>query len=171
VLEIFAGNCCASLIVHNKLQNLLNNNQIPNWICTDVVNYNNLPDLPTNMKFDELHSVDAVAQYGTHSNVLLLISPPPYSPPSNSPNDVDFGYGDYYACYDFIAQTLELETFVTKYIIIVGELGASDGSAGIYQYLTTHKNLNLVQRNMLDKGKDPFGGPVEKELFVFEIHV
>ena len=172
VLELFAGNCCASLITHNTLQNLLDTIQTPNWRCTDIVNYNNLPNLPTNIIFDELHCVDAVARYGPNANVLLLISPPPHSAPrDNKKNDGDLGYGDYYACHDFITQTLELETFVTKYIIFVGELGASDGSEGIYLYLTIHKNLNLLERAMLDEGEDPFGGPIEKELFIFEIHV
>jgi len=57
----------------------------------------------------------------------------------------------------------------TKYIIFIGELGASDGSEGMYKYLTLHPRLKTVVREILSNGNGLIGGPIIKEVFVFEI--
>lgn len=64
VLEIFSGNCIASLIVQNILDT-------ENWICTDAIDHKCKPD---KIIFDKLNSVDAVGKYGDKSNILLMIS-------------------------------------------------------------------------------------------------
>ena len=73
-------------------------------------------------------SDDAVKNYIGDIDILLIISPPP--------ND---GYMDYYAIKEY-----ELKSQSSpKYLIFIGELGASDGTTGIYQYLTNqHKKLS-----------------------------
>jgi hypothetical protein len=163
VLEIFSGNGCASLGARNNIGLL--DMKMPNWVCTDVVDFKK-PEFPDGMVFDKLTTVDAVEKYGCESNVLLMISPPPYP---HTDKTGDLGYADYYACFDFIKQTLENPS--TKFIIFVGELGAADGSSGMYKYLTTHPHLDSVCREMVDKYKDMFGGFCEKELFIFAIRI
>jgi hypothetical protein len=159
ILDIFSGNCQASLIVHNSI-----NSFGRTWICTDIIDFKSKPEFPVNMIFDKLNPVGAVEKYGSQSNILLMISPPPFPNPSAK----DLGYADYYSCFDYIAQTLK-DHSVAKYIIFVGELGASDGSKGMYKYLIEHPNLDLVCREMLTMDPDIFGDPCEKELFIFSI--
>jgi hypothetical protein len=86
-----------------------------------------------------------------------MISPPPVT------EDAANGYGDYFA----VKKWLELP-ISNKYIIFVGELGASDGSTGMYKYMLNHPKLKLVVRSMIYLGKDIFDGKCEKELFIFE---
>ena len=87
VLEIMAGNRVASDIIFDCIEP-----HIKTWITTDIVNYPSDSKLP----FYQLHTVDAVAQYGKQSNILLMISPMPFC------YDHKAKYADYYACYDFI---------------------------------------------------------------------
>jgi len=72
-------------------------------------------------------------------------------------------YGDYFACRDFI-KNIDRE----KYIVFIGELGASDGSEGMYLYLLEKPMLTCSSRIMIYLGKDSFGGNLEKELFIFK---
>lgn len=153
VLEVFAGNCYASQIIYNGIKD-----KVLSWICTDAINFPK-PVLPDSMRFEQLNSVQAVTKFGNEADILLMISPPPFP----SLDKKSLGYGDYYACYDFINQNKE------KYIFFIGELGVSDGSVGMYKYLTTHPKLTLICRAMLDSNVDVFGDPGEKELFIFLI--
>jgi hypothetical protein len=161
IIDIFSGNLCASVLIHKFLEE-----KVTRWICTDAVNYKFIPEPTCKIKYEQLNVVDAVAKHGVESNILLMISPPP-----TNNNRSDLGCGDYYACFDYINQSLKNEQikFITKYIIFIGELGASDGTEGIYDYLMNHKNLNLVCRELLSKENDMFGGSLEKELFIFKI--
>lgn len=152
ILEVFAGNCCASQIIYRAIKD-----QVISWICTDAININKTI-VSDKMRFEHLNAVQGVAKFGNEANVLLLISPPPYS----STKEGDLGYGDYYACHDFLHNNQR-----QKYIIFIGELGASDGSQGMYKYLTLHPDLNLITRVMLDNSPDVFGDLGEKELFIF----
>ena len=138
------------------------------------------------MVFSELSSVGAVTAYGLSSQILLMISPPPYGIDLRSKKIMDDKKGnlipdlpnfcDYYACYDFI----ELYTGLMskhklnepKYIIFIGNLGGSDGSMNMYSYLMNHPNLSLVKRKLLptyhqlsehEDGRD-------KELFIFKLY-
>lgn len=164
VLEIMAGNCVASFYVMTAFlrANLIKNNQ-PSWLSTDICTYSSRL---ANVPFLELNSVDAVEKKGKDANILLLISAPPYSV-SSFDDEKLHGYGDYYAIKTFIDMTKPSEK---KYIIIIGELGASDGSEGMYLYMTDHKNLVLEKRVLLTPNMiSPFGDPLEKELFIFQI--
>ena len=161
VLEIMAGNCAASSIVHTIL-----NDQIDVWLSTDIISYSTkLSSIP----FQECHSVEAVEKHSSDKNVLLLISPPPageYDIIEEKFTELQ-GYGDYYACHDFIEKAKCSSE--DKYIVFVGELGASDGSIGMYNYMISHSNLELVERVMLQKSPNQFGDFIEKELFIFKI--
>ena len=102
------------------------------------------------MLFDKLPSEKAVIKYGKEVNVLLLISPLPNN------------YMDYYAIKEF-------ELIGGKYIVYIGELGASDGGEGMYNYMINESSWKLLSRDLLLKTRDIlFGGDVEKEIFLFE---
>lgn len=151
ILEIMAGNGCASEIVCNKLETSLN---IEKWTATDI---QNLPQSGSILVIPECDSVEAISRYGKTHNTLLMISPPP----SSNKSDIN-GYGDYFA----IKKWTELDN--SQYIIIVGELGASDGSEGMYGFMMTHPVWKCVERKMAYLGTDMFGGNIEKEVFIFE---
>lgn len=86
-----------------------------------------------------------------------MVSPPPVTEKD------EFGYADYFA----IKQWTNIPS--TKYIIIVGELGASDGSAGMYKYMLENEIWALKCREkVLFKIDEIFGGTIEKEVFIFD---
>lgn len=125
VLEIMAGNCVASGIIKPYIDH-------EKWICTDLF-------APS----EELDAIEAVEKYGEWADVLMIISPPPYSQHTNENGTLIFngGYGDYFACKKFINKAKK-----EKFIIILGELGAGDGTEGIYNYLLEHPKLKLITR-------------------------
>lgn len=101
---------------------------------------------------EQLNAEDAVIKYHASGlNTLLMISPPP-----------GHIYGDYFCIEKWsLCPT-------AKYIIFVGELGASDGSEGLYKYLMEHSIWKLVYRSEFSKTPDIMPGNwVIKELFVF----
>ena len=117
ILEIFSGNCVASIDIFNELKP-------ESWVCTDITRYHDNLNLKRNMIFDKLNTIEAIQKYGKSANILIMVSAP-------------FGdhYADYYACNDFIQQAQSLYYVgKPKYIIFIGELGASDGSNGMYKY-------------------------------------
>jgi hypothetical protein len=164
VLEINAGNCVASKIFKDiliiKFPNI-------NWISTDIITYSSrLSEIP----FEELDQIQAVHKFGSISNILLVISPIPCSYNIDDTKGL-IGYGDYYACYDFI-NGAKIEEI--KYIIYIGGLGTTDGSPGTYKYLIKHPQLKLEKRIMLESRQiiiDEYGASLfEKELFIFKIY-
>lgn len=161
VLDIMCGNCAASKMIFDEIADLTTQ-----WISTDIINWNknNIPEL---FVFEQMNTVDSIVKFGLQSNVLLIVSPPPAHLNTQKINECS-GFGDYFACYDFIAQTLECKQ--QKFIIFVGELGASDGTEGMYNYMNTHPNLLLIERSMVHIRPSVSGDNVEKELFVYEIH-
>lgn len=94
---------------------------------------------------------DAIDIVGDKVDTLLMISPPPGEE-----------YGDYFCIKKWTEQPH------AKYLIFVGELGASDGSSGMYQYLTRHPVWKSIYREMFAGSSDIMGGPVIKEIFVFQ---
>jgi len=144
ILEVGSGNGHNSLFVKTLIEKELKIN--PTFIATDLQEHSD-----QEMKILKLSSERAVRHYGDKSNILLLISPPPNC------------YMDYYAISEFESSTSD-----PKYIIYFGELGASDGGVGMYQYMMNLSKWNLVQRDMIYKMTDSYGGPLEKELFLFK---
>lgn len=153
ILEVMCGNCCASLIIKEGLLKF-----IDTWKHTDIVNYSKRPK---ELDFSCVNTVDAVRLFGEEANILLLISPPPVSIEKIKKG---MALGDYYAIHDFIEQTKK-----ERFVIFVGELGASDGTEGMYKYLLNNEQLTLEHRRVLSQDVDMFGGPVIKELFIFKI--
>lgn len=143
ILEIGAGNGKNSKVFITNFANKVENVE---YKGTDLFSYPN-PEMEVESGLD---SKTAVERYGADRNVLLMISPPPKV------------YVDLYAIRPF-----ELMDGV-RYLIFVGELGASDGGEGMYNYLMTHPVWKLEERKMLVRSRDIFGGPCEKELFIFK---
>lgn len=167
ILDIYSGNGCASKLLYDQLQTI--DLQVTH-ILTDIITYPNR--LIFGAKFSELNTIDAVAQYGEETNILILISPPPSSDSiindseNHKETNIDYGYSDYYAIQNYIELCNEK---AHRYIVFIGELGASDGSTGLYRFMMEHQQLQLQLRKMLQSGCDFFGGPIEKELFIFHI--
>jgi len=124
--------------------------------------------------FDQCDTIDAITRHGTVSNTLLMISPSPTKPPESEESlvgirDKAIGLADYYACNEYIKQTSSLEGVNReKYIIIVGELGASDGTIGIYKYLMEHPNLKLIYKNRILFGPAVVWGAAIKEVYILK---
>jgi len=157
-LEIFAGNCEASKIIFKKLKELEGVGKKLLWLATDIYDYPK--KIEREIKFCQSNAVDSVGRFGSASNVLIAISPQPF--PSYSQGC----FCDYFAITDFIEMKRELAT--PSYVIIVGELGASDGSEGTYLAFTTHPLLRLVMKVVLME-QYRIGGMIYKELFIFEV--
>ena len=148
ILEVGSGNRAATKIVTDCFKD-----HILGIITTDIAPH---PTDYPEIRFDNVHSVGAVSKYGNWANTLLLISP--------LPGEIDSpaSLSDYYACHDFIESGRK-----GKMIIFIGELGASDGTSGMYRYLMDHNRLELKKRDIVSKSVDCFGGPTEKEVFIF----
>ena len=106
-------------------------------------------------RVEKLLSHEAVEKYMNDPDIaiLLMVSPPPET------------YSDYYAIKSWERRP------ETKYVIFIGELGASDGGRGMYRYMIYDSDWRLVYRVLLCRTVDPLIGPVEKELFIFAINI
>ena len=157
VLEPFAGNGVASKIIHNKLSKLNSNIIIKS---TDVQDLSEFVDESSHPVEFGINSVDTIRKYSADGyNVLMMISPPPAT---TSPT-VKSDYADYFA----IKAWEQVPT--AKYICFIGELGASDGCEGLYDYMCVDNKTWLLDcREMLVRTTDITGGPCEKELFIFK---
>ena len=157
ILEPFAGNGVATKIIYNELSKL-----DPNIIIksTDIQDLSEFVDESSHPVEFGINSVDTVRKYSADGyNVLMMISPPP----STMSKTVKSDYADYFA----IKAWEQVPT--AKYICFIGELGASDGCEGLYDYMCVNNKTWLLDcREMLVKIKDITGGPCEKELFIFK---
>lgn len=148
ILDVFSGNGVAS----NIIQTILN----VEMKSTDALDLSRVTDDSSYPVEYNLTGADAVRKYARHNyNTLLMVSPPPSSPEEEN-------YGDYYT----IREWSKVKS--AKLFIFIGEMGASDGSEGLYHYMM-HDNpyWKLGERHMLYKASDGCGGNVEKELFIF----
>ena len=160
ILETMAGNCEASFICYSIFRDY-----VIHWWATDHTRFEIKRTFPESFTFVQCDSVAAVQRLGNSADILLMISPP-CSMPIKETDDV-CGFADYYACHDFIQMSIGQPK--PKYIIFVGELGASDGTEGMYNYMLKHPRLFLSSRVMLTKGVLGVMGDYEKELFIFQI--
>jgi hypothetical protein len=158
ILEIGSGNGIVSKMISNDLKKLN-----INLIGTDLIDFNS-----SCYEIDIINSVDAIIKYGTISDILLLFSPLPCCSKFNEESQCYNGYYDYFAIHDYIKISTK-----NNYIIFIGELGAGDGSSGLYLYLLEHEKLELLERVMISKVPDTFTneGFIEKEFFLFQIKV
>jgi len=155
ILEPYAGNGVASNIIYKKLAE-----EFPNLIMksTDIQNLSDyIDDSSYPVEFD-LNSVDTIEKYSQDGfNILMMVSPPPGSGNRN------YDYCDYFAIKSW-SQIPSAEL-----LIFVGELGASDGCEGLYDYLIENNpNWSLEFRKIIYSCIDSLGGPCEKEVFIFK---
>jgi hypothetical protein len=161
VLEVFAGNCKASECLIDCVRPM-----ISKWICTDIADYTR-PDLTGVMSFEQLHSVAAVAKHGAEADILVMICPPCAPLPSGG-NVSRSTFADYYACYDFIA--LAQRAAWPKFIVFVGEVGAADGTVGMYRYLLCNDQLSVILRVEINRSVDILGGVCSREMIILEVN-
>jgi hypothetical protein len=148
ILEPFAGQGIASNIIQKRL-----NVEIRSTDILDLSKYMDESSYPVEFG---LSGVDTVEKYYIDGyNTLMMISPPPESAEDNPL------YGDYFT----IRAWTNVES--AKLFIFIGEMGASDGSEGLYDYMINHPIWKLDYRKMLYRCEDVVGGPCEKELFIF----
>jgi len=173
ILEVMYGNGYATNIV---IQILIQKGiKVNNYVATDIIDYTTRKDLDLpniNFKFDKLDTIDAIEKYSETSNTLLIISPPPSLSVSTlkemMENEYEFGYADFYACHEFIKSKKNSKN--DNYIIIIGELGASDGTEGIYHYLMNNKEIKLIHENVVSKTSDIIFGAIIKSIYVFKLN-
>ena len=148
ILEPFAGNGVASKIIYDKLKTEINV-ELKSTDFQDLSEFMN--DNSHQVEFN-LNAYETIEKYGNDYNVLMMISPPP----TEFSRHIDY--------FSFNKWKNNGEVF-----IFIGELGASDGSKGMYKYLleTMSFEWKLELRVMLSK-KETIMGLVEKELFIFK---
>lgn len=148
ILDVFSGNGVASTIIQKKM-----NVEMKSTDALDLSSY--LDETSHPVEFN-LTGVEAVKKYSSDNyNTLLMICPPPTS-------DKDSNYSDYFTIKEWSVVKS------AKLFIFVGEMGASDGSQGLYHYmLDDNPYWKLEERKMLDMACDVFSGDIEKELFIF----
>jgi hypothetical protein len=143
ISEVCAGNGKASFILKNEIQKIIR----CSIISTDLFEYPQ--QHPEHVVLHNIDSRNAILNFGLETNVLLLISPPPSQ------------------LVDYFAITEWEKLPGRRYIIYIGELGASDGAEGMYRYMMESPIWTCPLRSKISDGIDIFGGKVEKELFVF----
>ena len=150
VLELMAGNCVASKCVQKYINYV-------KWISTDI-------DKSDCVDCLEKDAIDAIEEFGNQSDLLIMISPPPS--PSIKDDSPSLGYGDFFACDYFIKNSNRI-----KYIIIIGELGASDGTGGMYDFLMNNEKLDCVIRKVIKRSVVQIIDDVcTKEVFIFKMN-
>lgn len=167
ILDSFAGNGIASKIIHDEIRSGLvqskkNEKYEFRYIATDIQEELNkkLTLRSFNVEFP-LDCIQAIEKY-QDSNVLLIVSPPPSSwTPDGNEGSEPTGFADYFA----VKKWTELNKPI---LIMIGEIGLSDGTKGMYQFMMNHKNWKLYKRSVLAAKNDLFGNYVQKEIFIFE---
>ena len=155
ILEPFAGNGVATNVIYKKLTEL----KLKDFVIksTDIQNLSQYVDESSYPVEFGLNSVETIEKYQFDDfNILMMISPPPMFMIKEMSN-----YADYFA----IKQWARVST--AKLVIFIGELGASDGSIGLYSYMMNNKLWQLDYRTMIENG-NTITGPYEKELFIFK---
>lgn len=149
ILEPYAGNGYASKIFLDTLSK----KYTVNMKSTDITNFKETSNENCcNVEFG-INSYDTVVKYNNNYDILLLNS----VPPSNN-------YSDFFCINKW------LEHPNSKYLIFCGELGASDGSEGLYHYLLTtcSDKLQLDVRKTYFYQHDPMFDDCYKEVFIFK---
>lgn len=164
ILEPFAGNGVGTKIVYDELtKNIIKptNITIKSTDVQDLTQYNSDKSYPVEYG---LNAVETVKKYGVENyNILMMISPPPSSTVDELNLPKTFGYCDYFAIKEWEKMPN------AKLLVFVGELGASDGSEGLYKYLIVNNPFwQLEYRQIIYLSKDIFGLDLEKELFIFK---
>ena len=159
VLEIMAGNCSGSRILLNTIKKKIN---VKKWISTDIIDFTkNIKE--KEIEFYKLNGLESVQKFNGKADILLVMCPPPNKLMMNNCIN-SMALCDYYSIVEFI----ELNIRKDKHIVFIGELGSSDGTEGLYNFILTNIKIKLLHREMLITAYNQFG-IIEKEIFIFKI--
>ena len=154
ILEVFCGNCITSSFIQGHINALI-------YIATDINEYECEIDNHT-IQFECHSASDSVITFGESANVLLMVCPPP----SSSMQEGNC-YQDYHAIKLFIE--LNKNKSEDKWIVFVGELGAGDGSEGMYMYLLNDcQDIILEHRETIYLYEDSMNY-LHREIFIFKL--
>jgi hypothetical protein len=190
ILEIFAGDCTISKIFFDEIKS---NVKSCAWLSTELFVYKKRE---SSVDFLRCNAIDSVVRKGQWSNVLLMVSPPFHLKEilkrfeddngnvnennehenkkikidgrDNNKEKIYLGYGDYYACHDYIEQTQPNER---KYVIYVGAFSPLDGSQGMYKYLTENEFLKLEYREVFLEFPNRDDLDSDKKQYEFAVHI
>jgi hypothetical protein len=137
MVDVGSGNGYNTNIV-NSLKNVYK------IYATDILEHT-----PTFYEIEHMESSKAVITYIKKCEILMMISPAK-------------NYMDIYAINEL--EKLCEEHSEHRYLVFIGEMGASDGSDGIYKYLIDNEanKWEEITRYMIDESLDIFGSPCEK---------
>jgi len=153
ILEVASGNGYNTDIVYNCVKANMISDAGFSFIATDLLEHQpSFFNVEPNMASEK-----AVEKYGDTTDVLLLISPPPNV------------YVDFYAIRTFELIHKDTDPTKQKYVIFFGELGASDGGPGMYNYMINGDTWKLLYRKVILSGTDMFDGQYDKELFLWSL--
>lgn len=156
IIEPFAGNGVASKIIYDKIIEFI---PTINYIASDIQDLNTIVDANClNVEFN-IDCVDSIDKHQENSQVLMLVSPPPYTYTYNG--EEPCGFSDYFSIKRW-------EELGKKILIYIGEMGFTDGTSGMYDYMMNHNVWKLKFRKVLIEKNDLFGRLVKKEIFIFE---
>ena len=145
VLEVFSGNGVASMMIYDAIKSL-----VTSFTSTDILDMKKFYTSP-GIEFGQFSAPEAVERYGAKANVLLMVSPIPGN-----------HFQDLYAIIGFMQQHLGTVFF----IVFVGELGASDGSEGIYDYMDKHPEVEIISwSSIAKKGEKKIGDTQRDKLY------
>lgn len=164
ILEIGGGNGFNTKLVFDSLSEL-GSLDVPKefkLISTDLFEY----ETKYYQVESDILSHEAVKKYSGQFNILLMISP------MYNSHGV-YSYMDYYAIKEF--ELIDMKEI--KYIIFIGELGASDGTVGMYKYMLESSYWRLIYRNKVNVCEQCIDDyycdydNIEKEFFIFDNQV
>jgi hypothetical protein len=159
VLEIMAGNCSGSRILFNTVKKIVS---VKKWISTDIIDFTKKIK-EEEIEFYKLNGLKSVRKFTNEADILLLMCPPPNKLIMN--NCINpMALCDYYSIVEFI----DLNAGKGKLIVMIGEIGASSATEGMYHFMLGNSKIKLTHREMLISTHNQFG-IVEMEIFIFII--
>lgn len=159
VLEIMAGNCSGSRILFNTIKKGLN---VKRWISTDIIDFTKKIK-EEEIEFYKLNGLESIQNFSDGVDILLLMCPPPNKIIMNGHIN-PMALCDYYSIVEFCKLNIGKE----KLLVLIGEIGASSATEGMYHFMLTCPQIKLLHREMLMTGKNQFG-LIEMEIFIFLI--
>lgn len=157
IIEPLAGNGIASNIIFKIIKS-----KIPeiSYIASDIQNLNDKVDLNSYDVEFGIDCVDSIIKHQEHAEILILACPPPYSFDPKTEQE-PIGFVDYFA----IKKWTELNK---KILIYIGEMGFSDGTSGMYDFMMNHPIWKLKFKKSIIEKEDIFGRLIKKEIYIFE---
>ena len=142
ILEVGSGNGYNTKKIYDEIKDSIGSLTATDMIERELTYYD----------IEKMKSHEAVKK--NDCDILLFVSPPP-----------NRNYMDYYAIKEYEESKNDGKD---KNIIFVGELGAGDGTSGMYNYMMKHKQWKCKKRVLFRKYELPMGaGTAEREVFYF----